>query len=116
MHKFKNPASGTDVLAENCKKRASIAMQTLDRHSKVFTASKVGQVLLQQIAVEISGGQVTMDMVREQMEEDHEFIAVQNPNVGLFQHIVKDGMSKSTKIVLNEPGKCAGTMMQPDGM
>lgn len=91
-------------------------METLERHSKVFTASQLGRDLLNQIATEISGGQMTMEFVREQILEDNPFVAVQDPNQGLFQHVVKEGMSKTTSQALNEPGKCAGTMLQPEGM
>jgi hypothetical protein len=116
LFKFKSPASNAGEIAESYKNRASIVMQTLERHSKVFTASEVGRSLLDQITTEISGGQMTMEFIREQILEDDPNVAIQNPNQGLFQHVVKDGMSKTTATVLNEPGKCAGTMLQPEGL
>lgn len=116
IYKFKSPDSNAGEIAESYKNRASVVMATLERHSKVFTASQLGRDLLNQIATEISGGQMTMDLVREQMGEHNKFIAVQDPNQGLFQHVVKEGMSKTTSKALHEPGKCAGTMLQPEGM
>jgi hypothetical protein len=76
----------------------------------------MGRNLLNQISIEITGGQKTMDFVRDQLTEENPYVAIQNPNEGLFQHVVKEGMSKSTSKVLVEPGKCAGTMLVPEGM
>jgi hypothetical protein len=91
-------------------------MKTLERHSKVFTASETGRNLLQQIVHEIQGGQVSMEVIQEQFESQNEYVMTQDPNSGLLQHVVKEGMSTTTRKILRDPGQCAGTLMQPEGM
>jgi hypothetical protein len=116
IYKFKKPFSNAESLSSTYNSRAQVVMKTLERHSKVFTASETGRNLLQQIVYEIQGGQMSMGVIQEQLESQDEYIMSQDPNSGLFQHVVKEGMSTTTKKILRDPGQCAGTLMQPGGM
>lgn len=109
------PQSNAGEISDGYKNRATVVMSMLENHSKVFTASETGRSLLNQIMAEITSGQVAVGILNDALNSSGPHVAGSNPETGIIKTIVGQGMGKTTGKLLEDPGKCAGTMMQPEG-
>ena len=89
------------------KEKVSMVLDLLNHHAKVFGGSAVGVKLLNTIMLELESGQVSMEILNESQQIGH---AINSENA-LVQKLLSAGISHTTREVLTEPGKCAGTFM-----
>ena len=76
----------------------------LAKHAEFFGGSQAGKGLLSAILVEVTAGRMTVDHMLTVGDST-------DPNNYLVKQLISAGISKSTKEVLDEPGKCAGSMV-----
>jgi hypothetical protein len=114
--KMRNPDSNADQFCQSYRQKAQVVMNLLESHSKSFSASGTGKGLLESIIAEIGGGQYAMKVLQVAQNSTNPYIKAQKISDRMVQTIIKQGMGKTTGDILNEPGKCAGTSMQPEGL
>ncbi|KAI9098585.1 hypothetical protein DFS34DRAFT_649285 [Phlyctochytrium arcticum] len=85
---------------------ATTAIQTLQHQSPQFSASKTGMNLLHQIMLELAGGQITMNVMQEMENKG----MTGRGDWSIKEALMRRATSRTAREVLEDPGKCAGTM------
>lgn len=113
LYKMRVVGSNADQLCDLYKGRAAIAASMLEDHARIFKNSESGRAILNQIFIEVSAGQVTVDALNNGFKN-----AVAGPRMtdSLVTNVVSHGMSKNIYAVQLEPGRCAGHMLVPDDL
>lgn len=91
------------------KEKVNLVIDIISNHADFFGGSAIGKGLLMTIMNELVSGQLTLKTMENQLNLPTS--ATQSTDNLLVQKIISSGISETSKLALDQPGKCAGSFM-----